>query len=295
MLDVRAARQRTVVAAPIHRESRLGLGAGGYGILLGTLGIGAVAGVVIMPWLRQHFSASVIIAASAAVFGLGSVAIAVWPLWITLVLSVPTGAAWISTLTTLNVGMQLSLAQWVRSRGFSVYLLVFMGTQAGGSFLWGALSGAIGAKTTLLIAAAALAVVAVSVVVLPLLPETGTLDRSVVALCEPDPKLVFEPDPKDGPVDLVIRYRVAEDDVAAFEKAMHVVELSRRRTGGYAWALSRSGQDRDEFREEFRVRSWGEYQRQSSDRWTGYDRESYEAAAKFSETPPTLAHYFIVS
>lgn len=280
---------------PFVASARLGLGASGYGILLGALGVGALVGVALMPTLRKRFSSSVILAGSSLAFALGTVSVALWPFGVTLVLSIPAGAAWIATLTTLNAGMQLSLAQWVRSRGLSVYLLVFMGIQAVGSFAWGALSGAIGSAPALLIAAGMLVLVAASVVVLPLRAETGTLDRSVVALCDPAPMLLFEPEPDDGPVVIVIAYRVSPSHAADFEGAMRSVELSRRRTGAYSWSLGRGGEDREEFREEFRVRSWAEFQRQASERWTGSDREGYVSAAAFADGDPVLTHFFAVA
>jgi MFS family permease len=279
---------------PSAAQTQLGLGAAGYGILLGVLGLGALLGVAIMSTLRNHFSSSTILIGSALAFALGTGSVAAGPFAVTVICLMVAGVAWIATLTTLNAAMQLSLAQWVRARGLSAYLLVFMGSQAIGSFLWGILSGVIGPVPTLLIAAGILVAVAASVLVLPLQPQTGTLDRSVVALCDPTPTLLFDPHPTDGPVVIAITYRVPADHVDGFAHAMRAVERSRRRTGASAWRLDRSGEEADVFREEFTVRSWDEYQRQSFDRWTQSDQDGYTAATVFAHGPQSLTHYFPV-
>jgi MFS family permease len=280
---------------PYVAYSRLNLGASGYGILLASLGVGSVIGVVVMPWLRDHLSGGAILALSGAAFGLGLLAVAIWPFAVVLVLSLPTGIAWIATLTTLNAGMQLSVAQWVRSRALAFYLLVFMGTQALGSFVWGALSDRVGVSVALLIAAGLLGLTAISVAFLPLRPQTSTLDRSVVELCDPAPRLVFEPEPTDGPVVITISYRVPAANATQFLTAMRAVQLSRKRTGAYLWALLLSGSDREQFREEFHVRSWGEFLRQASERWTASDEVSYQIATELADGTPEMATLFLAS
>ena len=277
---------------PTAARTHLGLGASGYGVLLGILGVGAVIGVAVVPFLRDTFSSNVILAGSALVFALGTVSIAVWPFAVVCVLCIFTGIAWIATLTTLNAAMQLSLAHWVRARGMAMYLLVFMGSQAVGSFAWGALSAVVGGTNALLAAAAALVLVALSVIVLPLRAETGTLDRDTVALCTPTPTLLFDPQPDDGPVSVVLRYHVAPERSDAFTTAMRIVEKSRRRTGASSWRLDRSGEEAELYREEFTVRSWDEFKRQGTDRWTRSDQDSYEEARALAKEAPSETHFF---
>lgn len=175
----------------------------------------------------------------------------------------------------------------------AVYLLVFMGAQAIGSFLWGAISTWTSTGSTLLIAAALLALCAASVPFLPLDPQTGTLDRSIVAFCLPTPTLVFDPEPLDGPVLIVRRYTVPAAHTNDFVMAMRLVEQTQRRTGATSWHLFRSGETQGEFREEFTMRSWSEFQAQGSSRWTGYDREQWDAAVSLATGTPTEEHLFL--
>jgi MFS family permease len=232
-----------------------------------------------------------VIAASAALFAAGSLAAAFLPFAATLMLLVLAGLAWIGTLTVLNAALQLTLPQWVRSRGASIYILVFMGTMAIGSVLWGVVAQALGTGLALALSGAALLAVAASVRILPLLAGTGTIDRSIT-MSWPTPTLVIEADPSDGPVLVQIAYTVRPNSVADFRSAMRLVEGSRRRTGGSRWGLYRSGEDENVIVESFVVPSWGEYRRQQTQRLTGRDREIRTAALAHVDGDPTERHYF---
>lgn len=280
---------------PQAASELLGVGSTGYGILLGALGVGALLGVAVLPGLRARFGANLILAGSALLFAVGAVTSALTGFVVVLPLLMLTGMAWIGSLTTLNAGMQLSVAAWVRARAMSVYLLVFMGSQAIGSFLWGAVSESIGTRATLIASAVALMLTALSVVVLPLHAATGTLDRTPISLCVSEPTLVFEPTPSDGPVLVVRTYMVPGERADDFRVAMHLVEQSLRRTGATSWRLYLSGERPDEFREEFTVRSWSEYQRQHRDRLTGSDQERYEQAVRLATAEPRQEHFVAAS
>ncbi|KQM15118.1 MFS transporter [Plantibacter sp. Leaf171] len=270
---------------------RLHLDSSGYGFLLGALGLGAVLGIFALPLARRRFSDNLVIAASAVLFAAGSLAAAFLPFIPTLVLLVLAGLAWIGTLTVLNAALQLTLPQWVRSRGASIYILVFMGAMAVGSIGWGLAAQALGTSVAYAASAVLLLLVAVSVRVLPLLPGTGTVDRSIT-MSWPTPTLVFEPQPTDGPVLVQISYTVHPDSLAAFQTAMGRVESSRRRTGASRWALYRSGEVADVQLETFMVPSWGEFRRQETQRLTGRDRDIRSAALEHAEGEPVERHFF---
>jgi hypothetical protein len=159
----------------------------------------------------------------------------------------------------------------------SVYLLVFMGSQAIGSLVWGWLASKIGIVDALAVAVAALAFVAASVAVLPLRPETGVLDRAV-SMAWPTPTVMFEPDPDDGPVRITVTYRVVDDALEQFLTSMAPVGIARKRTGAYAWNLYRSLDVEDTVVEQFTVPSWSQYRRQREERWTGSDHDVVQKA-----------------
>lgn len=126
---------------------------------------------------------------------------------------------------------------------------------------------------------------------LPLLPGTGTVDRTV-SMSWPTPTLVLDPQPTDGPVLVQIIYTVRPDSIDAFRESMRLVESSRRRTGGYRWTLLRSGEEQDLLLESFMVPSWVEYRRQQTQRLTGRDREIQATARAHTDGEPREKHYF---
>ena len=108
--------------------------------------------------------------------------------------------AWLAVLSTLGAVTQVFLPSWVRARGLSMQQIVFMGELAGRG---GADLGDRGGVRRRLVATFAAASVlmalgAATIVVLPLHNVEG-LDRST-AVYWPDPELVDEPDPDEGPV-----------------------------------------------------------------------------------------------
>lgn len=278
---------------PAAAQERLDVNASGYGVLLAVLGVGAILGVVVFPYLQATVSSSVMLAGSALLFAIGSASLQFLPLIPVVITLLLAGGAWTATLTTLNASLQLSLAGWVRARGMAVYLMVFMGSQAIGAFLWGLVAARIGASETMLLTAGLLVLTAVSVIWFPLWPETGRLDRTI-AYCWPQPTLVFTPDPTDGPVTISVDYPVSAPEGDAFVASMSAVERSRRRTGAYAWHLYRAADEPDMYREQFTVRSWQEYQASHTDRWLGSDQTSYDAALTHSTGRPVEHHYFVV-
>ena len=199
--------------------------------------------------------------------------------------------AWIATLTTLNASIQLTLPPWVRARGMAVYLLVFSGSQALGSYLWGLIAAHFGLEQSLFAAAAVLLLTAASVAVLPLRPETGTLDLTT-STAWPTPTLVFQPDPSDGPVLISTSYHVAEERIPQFTAAMLKVGRSRSRTGGYRWRLYRSVEDPQLVIEEFTVPSWAEFDRQHNTRWLASDNDALASALQCTVDGRAEEHWY---
>jgi len=271
--------------------ARMHLNSAGYGALLGALGIGAVVGVFALPLARARVKDNVILVASALLYAIGVAGAAFLPFGFAFVLLILSGVAWLGTLTVLNASLQLTLPQWVRSRGAATYILIFMGTMAIGSYLWGAIAQRIGTPNALAITAGLLVLVAASVALLPLHAATGRIDRTV-DLSWPTPTLVFEPQPTDGPVTIMVSYQVSAAHRAEFVTAMRDVESSRRRTGANQWRLYQSGEDARTMLESFVVPSWAEYRRQQTQRFTGRDREMRDAVVALSDGVPTEAHYF---
>ena len=274
---------------PLVASQRLGLGANGYGLLLGALGAGAVAGVFILPRLRATLSSNVMLLAASIVYAVALVALVLVPnAFVILVVLVPTGIAWIAVLSSMNAAMQLFLPAWVRARGLSVYQMVLFGAQAGGAVIWGVIAGPVGLVVTFLIAAAVMVAGIATIRLWPLLDTRG-IDRNL-AVYWPEPHLVPEPDQEAGPVLVTTTYTIVPENEQPFLHAMSWVRRSRLRTGAVEWGLYRDGETAHRFVEFFVVPSWEEHLRQHNDRLTGADRQYEEQADALSDPPPQTVH-----
>jgi MFS family permease len=277
---------------PVAAAHRWHLGSAGYGVALASIGFGAVLAVVFATQLHRRVSDNVLLAASAAVSGLAPLAVVWLPFAAAIPFLVLSGMAWLITLTTLNAAAQLSLPSWVRARGLSAYLLVATGSQAIGSYVWGAIATRGGLHVAMIGAAVVLGVVALSTPVLGLRPCTGTLSLDV-STAWPSPTVTFEPCPGDGPVLVTVHYRVPAERLNEFTEAMRAVRQSRLRTGGHSWRLYHSVGRPDTFLERFTVASWTEFERQRTERWLDYDTDGVKNAISYTVDGDRQHEYYL--
>ena len=129
----------------------------GYGILLGCLGAGSVIGAAVLAPLRSRYSVDRIVAAGVLLFAIATIGLALLK---TLSLAAPAmllgGVAWITVMSSFNVCAQTMPPQWMRARALAFYLLVFQGSLAVGSGVWGEIARHVGVRASLNIAAAAM-------------------------------------------------------------------------------------------------------------------------------------------
>jgi MFS family permease len=275
---------------PVVSSGRLGLGAGGYGLLLGALGLGAIAGAVTVKRVRKAVGRNLLLGLSGCAFAAGGAVCATvtQPVVVAVVLIV-TGVGWLYALSTLNTTLQLALPGWVRARGLAVYLMVFMGGQGIGTLLWGLLADAAGIRATLLTATALLLLTSLTLTVWPVRAGTGTFDRDVVAPW-PEPMLAWGGEPEPGPVLVEIDYEVAAEHTGDFRAAMAALAVSRRRTGAVHWSLYRDAGREDVWVEVFEVPSWQEHLLQHEGRLTAYDAELVDRARALATGEPRVRH-----
>jgi len=96
-------------------------GAMGYGILNGCLGLGAVAGATSLAWIRQRVDADTMLLGTGVYYVATMVVLALVPLpWVAIVALLGAGFAWTTTMSTLNVSVQLSVPAWVYARALGV-------------------------------------------------------------------------------------------------------------------------------------------------------------------------------
>ena len=274
---------------PLVARGLLGGGAGFYGILLGAVGAGAIAGAVIMPRLRDHFSADGLLLGAAlmaaAVMAFLSIAP---PQWAAVVALLVLGAAWITALTTFNGVAQAILPNWVRGRSLAVYLTVFNGASTAGSLGWGAVAQGLGVPTTLLIGAAGLVVVG-------LIAHRIKLPRGDADLVPsnhwPEPLTATPVEHDRGPVLILIEYNVLAAERGPFLRALAKLSAERRRDGAYNWGVTEDSGNPQIILEWFQVESWAEHMRQHH-RVSKADADIQTEVLRFhqGEHPPVVRH-----
>ena len=274
---------------PLVASHQLGMGAGGYGLLLAALGIGAVLGAVVLPRLRRLLSDNQLLVAGSLTYALVLTLLALVPVpAVAAVALVPAGLSWMAVLSNANAELQLFLPHWVRARGLGTYQSVFFGGQAVGAFAWGLLANHVGLVPTLLAAGAVTVAGVATVPVWPLI-DTHHLDRSPAAPW-PEPRLAVEPDRFAGPVVVEVTYTIAAGDEPAFLALVDALRRTRMRTGAVRWGMFRAGETPGRMVEVYVVPTWDEHLRQHSGRMTGADEDIDRRVVALSAEPPTVVH-----
>ncbi len=158
---------------PVFVRSVLHMDSSVFGILMGSLGAGAVLGALVLPSLRTRVDKTCLLASSLLVYG---VMLAAMPLlrslWLLVPLIVAGGMAWSATISTMNAAAQLAFPAHIRARTLSIYLFVMAGGYALGSLFWGHLADRFGVQ-------AALAAAGVCVIVNAVALATGKQENAI--------------------------------------------------------------------------------------------------------------------
>lgn len=274
---------------PIIARAEFGGGPAGYGVLMGALGGGAIAGALLMPMVRRHVMGETLVLGAALLHALVTIGLAfVGNVAAGAALLAFGGAAWISVLTTLNATAQGVLPNWVRGRGLALYLTAFYGAMAAGSWFWGQLAESTSIDTTLIAAGISAALLAVLAMLWPL---PSTEDDLTPSHHWPEPALAEGIAASGGPVMVTIDYRVAIADQPAFLAAAQDLGRIRRRDGAYDWGIMADAEDPQRITEWFLVPSWEEHLRQHA-RVTHADEDLQNSLRAFhkGDAPPAVRH-----
>ncbi|MCM2371730.1 MFS transporter [Aporhodopirellula aestuarii] len=154
---------------PLFAKTELGWGSRGFGIIVATMGAGAVLGASVLHRFRHRFGTDRVIAAAMATFAGGLLVMSSSPRWQVLLPAVLLmGVGWMSTLTTLNATAQITLPPRLRARGMGCYLTMMAGSMAIGSLIWGQIAGRIGLSNCLSVAAGLMLCTALTGLTFPL-------------------------------------------------------------------------------------------------------------------------------
>ncbi len=275
---------------PVLARDRLHLDADGYGLLLGSLGAGAIVGAFTSERLRRRWSMNRVGMVSAAAYALGTLVTAESSSTaLTCIALGFAGAGWAVVGNVNLTAIQTAIPPWVRARAMALYLLVFQGAMALGSLLWGTVATHAGLEGALL---GSVVVLALTVAVMRVVPaRIGDAAAATPSEVLAPPDVQVKPGDEDGPIAVQVNYVIREHDRTAFLEAMTALGRSRRRDGALFWRIYRDLGDPHRYAERFVVRSWTDYLRQQA-RATAADRAIEQRAWQLhvGDDAPEMQH-----
>jgi hypothetical protein len=169
------------------------------------------------------------------------------------------GAAWVLTLSTLNVTVQMSSPRWVVARALALYQMAAFGGMTLGAWVWGQVTEASGLAAALLASAVVQVICALIGLKFPLAPATELNLDPLSRWSEPTTAVPV--DPRSGPVVVTIDYLIDEDDLPEFLTVMAERRRMRRRDGARHWTLLRDLADPTRWIERYHAETWVDYVR----------------------------------
>ena len=271
---------------PILVRFRLGLGPSAFGLMLGAMGVGAVAASFGLPALRSRLSRSNTVVLCACGVGLSIILLGLASHWLPAGLAMLLyGASWLGMTSTLSASAQLAARPWVRARAIGLFQVATFGAMVLGSTLGGVGGSLIGTPHTLV----AFGVVSILLALLsrnmPLEATSPSLANSPLVEPLPDapaPEILSTLRTEDTRLLETVRYRVPAPSRPAFLAAMAEVRGVRLRAGASFWRLYEDVAHPERYVELWAVRSWNEHLREQS-RLSEHDHAILASAATFQE------------
>lgn len=258
---------------PLVGRTMMGLTAGQYGLLVGSVGIGAITAVTFMGQLKSFLGVEKTLFAGSIVFALNLLCLGYFQVFSLLCFTmILAGAGWILILSSLQASILPVTPQWVRGRVIALYSLTFFGSVSVGSISWGLIADSFGISVAFAIAMIVLIVTSIIGLMCPLpvasaisAEEEKRIEQSTVSL-NPNLELAVE-----GPVVISLDYRVSKENQAAFLAKMMEVGHVRMKNGGYQWTIFEDILNPNIQKEQFIVSSRLEYMEQN-ERLTTQDK-----------------------
>jgi MFS family permease len=276
---------------PLVARALPGGQAGTFTLLLAAMGVGAIFAALMMPRIRNRLPLQPRVLVGTAIQSSASVIVAFAPnIYVAFPAMVCVGAAWITVANSLTVAAQMSLPDWVRARGMSIYQMALMGATAAGAALWGQLA----TWTTI---HTAIAISAVTGMLSICLAQRLVVDRGTEEDLTPSHVLkvpaMAEP-PSAGRVQLRVEYRIDPARAPEFLALMEESRRSRLRQGALDWQLLHDLYDPGRYVEQIIDPSWTEHLRRF-DRVTAGDVALRDKRLAFhvGEEPPLVTRYLI--
>jgi MFS family permease len=276
---------------PLYVRGELKAGPAIYGVMLGAAGLGAIAGGLCLPRLRQHLNREQQVLAASVLYAVTTISMAYLrePIFACAAMVV-IGASWIAVLSALQVSAQTSVPAWVRARALSIYITAFSTGLVAGSAGWGWVASHWGIQVALTAAPLGLAL---SSMVTARISLKGQDPNDLVPSAHwplPIPSEDITPD--RGPALVTVTYAVRLERRAEFLKALHELGRARRRDGAIFWGIFENVEQSGDYIETFVIASWLEHLRQHERVSYGDQRLQTTIATFLAEgSIPVVRHY----
>ena len=249
---------------PILAKHDLGLDSTGFGLLLGSFGLGAIiGGIVILPKLRSKISVESLIIGS-----IGLLAIVIFAMGYIrdfTILCVIMGIGGVAYITIISkfytIGIK-SAPRWIGARVLAIYLLILNGGLAVGSVIWGSMANTLGIQITLSVASLALGVTILAkkrynTTLLDDLDFTPSGDHWSLP-----PELSIDPPQSDNQVLITIDYKIDPKLSNEFEKSVRELGRILKSEGMANWELFQDTKDIGHYIEIRIADTWTDHMRQ---------------------------------
>lgn len=276
---------------PLIAGTQLNSSAGGYGVLLTSLGAGSVVGALLIPWLQLRMEMNRMMGMAAFVYCAAVLVTAYVPnLYVICGVLFFAGVGWIGVGNTNMLALQSAVPAWIRARSVAVYMLVFQGAMAGGSAVWGLVADKAGISNALLCSS----VLMLGVIGVMKRFPAREADEAQATQSVDQSLAVFSAVrvPADAAVAVQIVYQVTAENRTEFLRQLYAIGKVRRRDGASFWRAYRDMAQETVYVERFLVDSWDQYLRQRS-RATLADLEAERRlqAMHAGADAPLTSHY----
>lgn len=265
-------------------------GAGLFTVMLSALGVGAVATATRLPKVRAQWNRDQLATFGMALQGLCMAGLAFAPdIYVAVPVLFMGGVGWIAAANSISVSAQLSLPDWVRARGMSMFQMAIMGSSALGAYIWGKIADLTDVDVSLALAGA-------STLAVVLFVRRYELEREAEDLTpahphdEPVPARALELE--EGPVMVTIEYLIDPARAGEFDVVMARSRSARLKQGAVSWGLFEDVHTPGRFVEYFACDSWADYLRRF-ERFTAHDVQLQDQRYGFhvGAEPPKVSRY----
>jgi MFS family permease len=250
---------------PLLAKHDLGLDSIGFGLLLGSFGVGAViGGVVILPKLRPKASVESLITVSVVLLAIVTFTMGYVRVFeIACVVMGIGGIAFITILSKFYTIRVKSAPKWIGARVLAVYLLILNGGLVVGSVIWGTVANTFGIPITLSVASLALAATIIarkgySSTLLDDLDFTPASDHWSLP-----PQSSIDPSQVDNHALITIEYNKIDPKLSEeFQRNVHELGRMLKSEGMAYWELFQDPADTGHYIEIRIADTWTDHMRQ---------------------------------